>query len=172
MPLGRVKTFWGSGGDIRNCIDNRKGNRDGKFKELESEVLMFVLLARFLRLPVRGAVIQTKAESLRGKYGLNEESFKASRRIVAIVINRTGIGNSVRMKGEAGSVDKDAVKDKMIEICTSLRKYHPNRIFNQDETGFLHQLLPNLTYLAPHEKKKYARGDKICQRRQSNAIEN
>lgn len=46
-----------------------------------------------------------------------------------------------------GNVDKEAVKDQMIELCTKLQKYHPDRIYNQDETGFLYHLIPNLSYL-------------------------
>lgn len=43
-------------------------------------------------------------------------------------IKRTIIKDSVRTWGEAGIVYKDTLNDRMIEICTKLQNYHPNRI--------------------------------------------
>lgn len=72
--VGTVKSIWNRRYD--NCNhggSSRKRQRDGIFKNLEQEVYQFVLLARSLRLPVTGAVIKAKAESLRTKFGLTLE---------------------------------------------------------------------------------------------------
>lgn len=61
---------------------------------------------RSLRLAVTGAVIETKAESLRKKHDVSADEFKVSRGCVLRFCRRTGTGNPVRFWCEAGSVDK------------------------------------------------------------------
>lgn len=108
-------------------------------------ILKFAVLARSLHLPVTGAVLIAKSESLRHKYGLSEEDFKASRGWVARFCRRNGIDNAVRLWGDAGSVDKEKLRDEMIEFCKKLQRNKPDRIYNQDGTGFMYQLLPNVS---------------------------
>eukprot|EP00171_Calliarthron_tuberculosum_P021868 IDg21868t1 len=160
IPLGTVKTIWHNRVKTHGRSDNRMRNRNGKYHELEQEVLQFVSLARSLRLPVTCAVISLKAQSLRAKYNISETKFSASNGWVFRFCQRSGIGDAVRLWGEAGSVDASLVHDEMIQICQKLQKYSPDRIYNQDETGFWYQLLPNVSYLTPGESQKDARGTK------------
>ena len=48
----------------------------------------------------------------------------------------------------------------MIQFCKKIMKYEPEFIYNEDESGFLYQLLPNMTYLSPSEDRKEIRGVK------------
>eukprot|EP00171_Calliarthron_tuberculosum_P001152 IDg1152t1 len=75
-------------------------------------------------------------------------------------LRRSHIGPSVRLHGQAGSVDKDAVRADMVAFSTKIARYHPCRLYNMDESGFLYQSLPNVSYLAPGEDRPSARGVK------------
>lgn len=139
--------------------DGRDRIRDAYFKSLEADLLSFVTLARQSRLPVTGEVIQTKARMLREKHGISEESFKASKGWLEKFLRRHAI-RSVRLHGEAGQVNVQDVREPMLAFCNTLAKYDPSHIYNQDESALVYQLLPNVSYLAPEESRKEARGVK------------
>ena len=70
------------------------------------------------------------------------------------------MGNSVWLYGQAGSVDRNGVRQEMIQFCKNIMKYEPEFIYNEDESGFLYQLLPNIEYISPSEDRKEIRGVK------------
>ncbi|CAB1103823.1 unnamed protein product [Ectocarpus sp. CCAP 1310/34] len=87
------------------------------------------------------------------------EDFKAGQRWAKNFVKRNKI-QSVRLHGEAGSVDKEAIKEGMGEIRALCEKYPARFIFNVDETGLQWKLMPKRTYLSTSENRKTARGSK------------
>ena len=67
---------------------------------------------------------------------------------------------SVRLHGEAGSVDHAAIKEGMEEIRALCAKYPARFIFNVDEIGLQWKLMPSRTYLSTKEDRKTTRGSK------------
>ena len=74
-------------------------------------------------------------------------------------MNRNKI-QSARLHGEAGSVDKEAIKEAMEEPRALCAKYPARLIFNVDETGLQWKLMPRRTYLSTSEYRKTAWGSK------------
>eukprot|EP00171_Calliarthron_tuberculosum_P001838 IDg1838t1 len=161
-----VKSFYRRREMILKSDDTRKKMRAAFFPDLEKDVENFVRLARSLRLPVTGNAIQLKERSLRSAYGISEEQFQASRGWLHKFLARSGIGGSIRLHGEAGDVDEQKVRGEMLNVCRKLSKYLPEHVYNEDETGFVYQCLPNITYLAPDETKKEARGSKAMRQKE------
>lgn len=87
------------------------------------------------------------------------EDFKAGERWARNFVKRNSI-DSVRLHGEAGSVNKEAIKEAMEELRALCAKYPARLIFNVDETGLQWKLMPRRTYLSNLEDRKTARGSK------------
>lgn len=85
-------------------------------------------------------MIAAKAESFLEKHCISGNEFTASCGCVLRFCRRTGIDNSVRLWGDAGSEDNEKVREPMEKACVKLKKYTPERIYNQDETGFMYYL--------------------------------
>ena len=66
------------------------------------------------------------------------------------LLRKRNIGKSVELYGEQ-------IQKRIIEIQNLLEKYK----YNWDETGLYFRLLPNATYTAPKEVRKYTRGIKV-----------
>lgn len=93
---------------------------------------------------------------LQSKHGINQEPCMVSEGWLANFFKRSGITKSVRLHGQCGSIDPGAVKKEM-ELCLKFQN-HPARCIY--DTGFFYKLLHNLSYSAPEEKRKKARGTK------------
>lgn len=160
IPLDTVKAFYRRRQTLMSTGDDRKRHRECRFPQLESDLLCFIELARSKKLPVTGGLIMQKARLLRSKHNIAETEFQVSRGWLHRFLGRWNIGKSVRLYGEAGSVNVASVRGEMVAFCLKITKYHPEFIYNEDESGFLYQLLPNITYLAPDENRKEIRGVK------------
>jgi len=55
----------------------------------------------------------------------------------------------VRLHGEAGSVDEEAVAAEVERVRAQLSAFQPRIVYNEDESEFMYQCLPNGTYLSP-----------------------
>lgn len=75
IPIATVITSRKSKDAILKLKYNLKRAKNGKFTEIEVEVLKFVTLARSLRLSVTETVLSAKIEFLRYKYGLLDDDF-------------------------------------------------------------------------------------------------
>ena len=91
---------------------------------------------------------------------LGEKNFRASSGWWEKVRKRNGIGKSVRLHGEAGEVDHDKIKEKILEIQKALEEYDPEYVYNWDETGLYFRLIPSATYTARNEARKRTCGTK------------
>ena len=75
-------------------------------------------------------------------------NFAASKGWLYALLRRHGYVR-VKLCGEAGSVDQEAVKQKMIEFRLQLHETgvsNPKAIFNADETALFYQTIPNFMY--------------------------
>jgi len=72
--------------------------------------------------------------------------FKASKSWVSKRSQALG-WKSVVLHGEAGDVDIEGVAPKMNEIRAKIRTYHPDNVYNMDETGLQYKCLPNQSYV-------------------------
>lgn len=161
IPLNTFKSFWKCKEKIlgSNREDKRSKTRSAHHEQLEVNLIKFLQLARENRYPVTGEVIRTKAVMLRDENGIPEHVFKASKGWLQNFLRRHGV-QSTKLHGEAGAVDVTSVQEAMITFCHVLAKYEPQHIYNEDESGLVYQMLPNVTYLAPEEVKREARGVK------------
>ena len=87
------------------------------------------------------------------------QDFQAGETWAKNFVKRNGI-QSKRLHGEAGSVDREFIKEEMDEMKALCAKYPARFIFNVDETGIQWKLMPRRTYLSSSENRKTARGSK------------
>ncbi len=71
---------------------------------------------------------------------------------------RFGIGPSLRLYGEAGDVNIAEMEPIMTEFRAKIEKFHPNNIFNMDETGLYFKQLPIKSYISVEESRSTVRG--------------
>ena len=74
-------------------------------------------------------------------------------------VHRLGY-KSVRLHGEANSVNDEAIAKGLDAIRDECTKYKLSCIYNMDETGLFYKLLPKRTYLTQEESRKTTRGIK------------
>jgi hypothetical protein len=67
---------------------------------------------------------------------------------------------SVALHGEAGDVDLEAIAAEINELREKIRSFHPDNVYNMDETGLMFKCLPNRGYVKRSEVKT-ARGTKM-----------
>ena len=60
---------------------------------------------------------------------------------------------SVALHGEAADVDVEAIADEINQLRAKMRTYHPDNIYNMDETGLMYKCLPNRSYVKKSEVK-------------------
>lgn len=135
---------------------------------MEDEVLEMLVQARALNMPVNRESVQLfgrKARrSLEDAASTDAErerysGFNASEGWVKKFIKRNNL-KSRSLHGEAGSVDDEAIADRLRRVRVVCAEYDPDCIYNVDETGLFYKVLPKVTYLAPGEDRKTTRGVK------------
>ncbi|CAB1101512.1 unnamed protein product [Ectocarpus sp. CCAP 1310/34] len=148
---------------------SQKAARKGDFPEVDEIALDLLDKARKAKMPVTRDVLRSFGRSARATLladiatsaAVRErvEDFKAGERWAKNFVKRNKI-QSVRLHGEAGSVDKEAIKEVMEEIRALCEIFPASFIFNVDETGLQWKLMPRRTYLFTSEDRKAARGSK------------
>ncbi|XP_058445079.1 tigger transposable element-derived protein 1-like [Malaya genurostris] len=112
------------------------------------------------RIPINADIIRQKALRL---YHLleNEEAssskrteFKASKGWFYKFIRKNNVRN-VQVKGECASADTVAAREYPAKLLAIIKQgaYHPDQVFNADETGLFWKKMPNRTYLAAAERQ-------------------
>ena len=142
-----------------NLPADLKCNRPTQYGAIGERVVAFVtLLCNMPKpLPVSFSIIKSKAEEAKS---LGETNFKVSSGWWEKVRKRNDIGKSVRLHGEAGEVDHEQIKSKIVEIRKDLESYDPENVYNWDETGLYFKLIPHSTYAARNEERRQVRGTK------------
>lgn len=113
-------------------------------------------------LPVSAETLRVQAEEIRTELLAQTDltaterkrlmAFKVSRKYITGIIAWSG-NKSVRLHGEAGSVDRAKIHGRMEEIREITSHYDPDFVFNEDETGVFYRLLPKRTYVLRGEKR-------------------
>ena len=139
-----------------------------RYKEIDEAVFERV---RFLRsqcggrrpLPVSRALI--KARAIHEAKARNIYSFKASDGWFWRWRWRFNVGKSVALHGEAADVDLAEADKEVDKIRSAILdgKFHPNNVFNMDETALFYRTIPNRTYLvcSDVDKRQAGKGSKL-----------
>ncbi|CAB1110321.1 unnamed protein product [Ectocarpus sp. CCAP 1310/34] len=148
---------------------SKKNVRTGNNPEVDAIALDLLEKARKTKMPVTRDVLRSFGRAARAtlladpaaskEVKARVEDFKAGERWARNFVKRNSI-DSVRLHGEAGSVNKEAIKEAMEELKALCAKYPARLIFNVDETGLQWKLMPRRTYLSNLEDRKTARGSK------------
>ncbi|XP_062538067.1 tigger transposable element-derived protein 1-like [Armigeres subalbatus] len=136
--------------------------RDEAMCKMERALLIYVEEKAQKRCPLDQESIMAKALQLYGKLREDEPSasstvkkqgFVASKGWFYRFIRKHSIRN-VRIKGESASADVEAASTYPAEFRKLIEEgaYHPDQVFNADETGLFWKKMPSRTYLAKTEK--------------------
>lgn len=141
----------------------KRMKNEARFHEIDDAVFKWFNLMRNpphrkYPLPISRAQIQARAKMEAEMRKM--ENFSASDGWFQRWRKRVGIGKSMRLFGEAGDVDPEAMVPLIKNLTQSISSYPDHLIFNMDETGLYYCALPNQTYLSPLELRKQVRGSK------------
>ncbi len=108
-----------------NSSGKPKRKRSIKYSAIEENVVAFVSLLRNRTkpLPVTLSIVKEYAEQVAQTLG--EKDFRASSGWWEKLRKRNNIGKSVRLHGEAGEVDHEKIKERILAIQNILEKYNP-----------------------------------------------
>lgn len=124
--------------------------------------------ARALKMPVNRDAIQAFGRKARRAIEdaastdaerVQYSGFNASEGWVKKFVKRNNL-HSRTLHGEAGSVDDEAIADRLRIVRETCAQYAPECVYNADETGLCYRIMPKATYIAPLEVKKTVRGVK------------
>ena len=101
---------------ILSSSGDTKRKRSVKYSAIEQKVIAFVSLLhnRTKPLPVTLSIVKECAEQVAKTLG--EKDFRASSGWWEKLMKRNNIGRSVRLHGEAGEVDHEQIKERILEI--------------------------------------------------------
>lgn len=119
---------------------------------MDQAILSFVDKAEQQHIPLSLKMIQRKALQEASK--LNLPDFKASKGWLRGFVNRQKL-KSVKLHGEASSVNMMDVKNWLIDNIDILMKYRKDDIFNCDETAFFPKSAREKSYVYYDSKKTY-----------------
>jgi len=164
--------IWKKRDSLLSCLEGsshfaaRKRLTTGRYPLLDAAVSTFANRIRELRLPLRFGLLQ--AECKKQAVAMGMTGFSASAGWVSRWLKRSGFGGFVRLHGEGGSVDEDLIAEEMERVRSELAPFHPDNIYNEDESGLTYQCLPTGTYLSLEESYKTARGTKAMKNKALN----
>lgn len=147
----------------KNVVNlSQKAAAQPRFPRVDACLMEVFERMRQAGLPITAETLRVQTEKIRDELlTLPETStqerarlqgFKASLKYVRRFVARTGL-KSVRLHGEAGSVDHGKTRERMGEIREISALYDADCILNGDETGIFFRLLPKVSYVLPGEKK-------------------
>ena len=116
--------------------------RAPKYELVEALLKKWFMAAREDKLLVSDAILVQKAEHYAKIAGYTE--FKATSGFLYRFKNRHNI-KSRKTPGEAGSVDAASVERLQTELQSQIAGYATSHVFNMDETGLFHKLMPDQT---------------------------
>ena len=116
---------------------------------------------RHLKLELPPTLVMAKAVEIARSLNIDENELKAPWDWFQNFRTQKGL-KAVLMFGEGAEVNKTDPQlleslDKLYEI---IRKYLPSCVYNIDETGLSHRLLPHYTLLMPNNDVSTVRGKK------------
>ena len=115
---------------------------------------MWCLGAMHASIFVTNAILLEKAGLIATQLGVNNETFRKSNGWLNRFKTRHGI-HQITLHGEADSVPLDNLPEFRATLQELLSTYHPDDIFNADETGLFWKMMPNKTLATTsHAEKK------------------
>lgn len=128
----------------------RKRLKWKRYSELDNAVIRFIKRIRKNNLPVSGEVIKDRAQIYAKQLGFT--NFKASSGWLEKFNKRNGLC-SKKLCGESADADITVANEYKNNILPEIIKnYHPNNIFNADETALFYKCMPNRTMTFRNEK--------------------
>jgi hypothetical protein len=143
MDVHEIKRIMSFEGDPTR-MRMRNGNYDALERDLLNWVDQAALLFNQMKTGVSSAIIRSKALDLNSVY--KHPTFTASTGWFSRFCSRFDL-RRVRLRGEAGDLDLSSYREELISIRTRLSDYHPDNIFNMDETGLMYRALPASLYI-------------------------
>ena len=139
--------------DHWNSIDSKhtslKKIRSAKYNSLEDAIFLWMATQRSKSIPVHAYNITEKSMELAQKAGIF--NFKASNRWLSGFLNRFDIKYRRKLHGESGGIDEDLIEEWLEKKKKIISSYHPNDLYNVDETGLFYEVLPNGSYITKAE---------------------
>jgi hypothetical protein len=117
-------------------------NRNDKHQQLDDALYLWFSDMTAHHAAINDEMLLTKAKQLGEQ--LNVTDFFYSRGYLQRFKSRRGIKRKL-YEGEADSADKAIVENGRKDLQHVLKDYHPDDIFNIDETGLFYRLGPNYT---------------------------
>jgi len=128
-------------------VDQRKKRireRAPRFPQIEEGLWMWCLGAMHASIFVTDAILLEKAGLIATQLGVNNETFRKSNGWLNQFKTRHGI-HQITLHGEADSVSLNNLPEFRATLQELLSTYHPDDIFNADETGLFWKMMPNKT---------------------------
>ena len=137
-----------------------------QYADIEEILFNWIKVIRSANLPISPTLIISKAKRIAEE--LSHTEFKASWCWFEKFKKRKGLQQMV-LCGEGSEVDKNDPKTlaELELLYKEISKYHPENIYNMDETGLFFRVLPKYTVLLPEEDIKTTRGRKKAKERVS-----
>uniref|UniRef100_A0A8C4Q6N4 HTH CENPB-type domain-containing protein n=1 Tax=Eptatretus burgeri TaxID=7764 RepID=A0A8C4Q6N4_EPTBU len=135
-----------------------KTMRAAQNEDMETDLLLWISEMHRSNLPISGPLVMEKAKALYdaapGPSG-ERKPFGVSDGWLAKFKHRHGLQFD-SMQGEVAEVDYEAAEKFKAKFVKIVAEYHPDQIFNADETGLFWKKLPHKTYLMKEEKRASA----------------
>lgn len=116
--------------------------KSGEFVDVDECVIKWLKMCRDKNVPIGGPVLQEKAQQFAEQLG--HTNFRASNGWLHNFKKRNDIVFK-KLCGESGSVDETVCQDWIENLLQHTEGYHPDDIFNADETGLFFKCLPDKT---------------------------
>ena len=131
---------------------NKKRVRDPLCPDVDAALFQWFSAARAQSVPISGEILKSKAQELATELDPDHEEWSCSNGWLSHWKVRHNISYKA-VSGENAAVSKEVCEDwKKSTLYPLLQRYHPNDVFNADETGLFWRLLPDKTHTARGEK--------------------
>lgn len=138
----------------------RKRKREGKSQATDEALFIWFQQALLQNAPINRAILMEKANCLAKK--LDEEDFRATDGWLTRWKERHGIIYK-KLQGEKADADECAAEEWIKTVWPDvLKKFHPNDVYNLDETGLYFRATPD--YCMTLKKNPHSAGNKIKER--------
>lgn len=120
--------------------------------DVDAALFQWFSAASAQSVPISGEILKSKAQELATELDPDHEEWSCSNGW----LSRWKVRHNISYKavsGENATVSKEVCEDwKKSTLSPLLQRYHPNYVFNADETGHFWRLLPDKTHTARGEK--------------------
>jgi hypothetical protein len=131
--------------DIPDRDLNLKRKRVIKHPDLDKALAEWIIQCQERRVVLNWQIIQEKAKRFAKDLNIEDDECPTfSDGWLQKFLDRHGM-KSLKLSGEAGSADMDAVRAELPVLQSLISEYPPSDVFNMDETGLFYCLAPDRT---------------------------